>query len=29
MNIKNINKQVKGGQIYIKAFPGPLHFTDT
>ena len=29
MNIKNINKQVKGDQIYIKAFPGPLHFTDT
>ena len=22
MNIKNINKQVKGGRIYIKAFPG-------
>ena len=22
MNIKSINKQVKGGRIYVKAFPG-------
>ena len=22
MNIKSINKQVKGGRIYTKAFPG-------